>query len=161
MADAALQRRPRRSAWAPRCQIGLPAATLIAMLAVIFWIRPSAMSYFGFTLLFKFAVPLMFAALGADAGDHAGRHRPVDRQLRRLRHLRDRAVYLQRCPACSRSPSCAGGASPSMPGSGLLIQLRQLPSIIVTLGMSFIWLGAAVTLMPGPGGGAALAGARS
>ena len=49
--------------FAPAMQIGLPAATLVAMLAVIFWIRPSAMSYFGFTLLFKFAVPLMFAAL--------------------------------------------------------------------------------------------------
>ena len=37
---------------APALQVGLPAATLVAMLAVIFWIRPTALSYFGFTLLF-------------------------------------------------------------------------------------------------------------
>ena len=33
------------------------------MLAVIFTIQPSAMSYFGFTLLFKLSPPLVLAAL--------------------------------------------------------------------------------------------------
>jgi ribose transport system permease protein len=46
------------------------------------------------------------------------------------------------------------GAVAVYAGVGLLIHVRRLPSIIVTLGMSFIWLGAAVTLMPGPGGSA-------
>src|SRR3546814_2730003 len=35
---------------------------------------------------------------------------------------------------------------------GALIQLRNLPSIVVTLGMSFVWLGLAVMLMPTHGG---------
>ncbi len=37
---------------------------------------------------------------------------------------------------------------------GALIHLRNLPSIVVTLGMSFVWLGAAVLLLPSPGGSA-------
>ena len=35
---------------------------------------------------------------------------------------------------------------------GALIELRQLPSIVVTLGMSFVWLGLAVMVLPTPGG---------
>ena len=35
---------------------------------------------------------------------------------------------------------------------GALIHVRRLPSIVVTLGMSFVWLGIAVILMPTPGG---------
>jgi len=37
---------------------------------------------------------------------------------------------------------------------GALIHWRNLPSIVVTLGMSFVWLGAAVLLLPSPGGSA-------
>jgi ribose/xylose/arabinose/galactoside ABC-type transport system permease subunit len=35
---------------------------------------------------------------------------------------------------------------------GGLIQLRGLPSIVVTLGASFVWLGAAILVLPTPGG---------
>ena len=35
---------------------------------------------------------------------------------------------------------------------GALIEWRRLPSIVVTLGLSFVWLGLAVTLLPTPGG---------
>jgi len=35
---------------------------------------------------------------------------------------------------------------------GALIHLRNLPSIVVTLGMSFVWLGLAVLVLPTPGG---------
>jgi ribose/xylose/arabinose/galactoside ABC-type transport system permease subunit len=44
-------------------QVGLPIGALIIMLAIIFLIRPAAFSYFGFTLLFKLATPLVFASL--------------------------------------------------------------------------------------------------
>jgi ribose transport system permease protein len=37
-------------------------------------------------------------------------------------------------------------------GMGALIHLRNLPSIVVTLGMSFVWLGLAVLVLPTPGG---------
>jgi ribose transport system permease protein len=35
---------------------------------------------------------------------------------------------------------------------GALIHLRNLPSIVVTLGLSFVWLGIAVMILPSPGG---------
>ncbi|MFA5607796.1 MAG: ABC transporter permease [Leucobacter sp.] len=37
-------------------------------------------------------------------------------------------------------------------GMGALIYLRKLPSIVVTLGMSFVWLGIGIVLLPTPGG---------
>jgi ribose transport system permease protein len=37
-------------------------------------------------------------------------------------------------------------------GMGALIHLRNLPSIVVTLGASFVWLGISVLLFPTPGG---------
>src|SRR5690606_34510563 len=39
-------------------------------------------------------------------------------------------------------------------GLGALIHIRQLPSIVVTLGMSFVWLGVAILVLPTPGGAA-------
>ena len=36
--------------------------------------------------------------------------------------------------------------------AGALIESRRLPSIVVTLGLSFVWLGCAVLLLPTPGG---------
>ena len=30
--------------------------------------------------------------------------------------------------------------------------MRNLPSIVVTLGLSFVWLGIAVMILPSPGG---------
>ncbi|TIT76721.1 MAG: ABC transporter permease, partial [Mesorhizobium sp.] len=35
---------------------------------------------------------------------------------------------------------------------GALIHLRNLPSIVVTLGMSFVWQGLAILVLPKPGG---------
>ena len=35
---------------------------------------------------------------------------------------------------------------------GALIHIRKLPSIVVTLGLSFVWLGIAVMILPSPGG---------
>jgi ribose transport system permease protein len=35
---------------------------------------------------------------------------------------------------------------------GALIHVRNLPSIVVTLGMSFVWLGLAILVLPTPGG---------
>jgi ribose transport system permease protein len=37
-------------------------------------------------------------------------------------------------------------------GMGVVIHLRNLPSIVVTLGMSFVWGGLAVLMLPTPGG---------
>ena len=139
----------RRDGLRAALQVGLPAVTLVLMLGVIFWVQPSAMSYFGFTLLFKLATPLVLAALAQmlvimlgdidlSNGSFVGLitcitalHLDTNPMLAVAIYILTIAVYA---------------------GLGLLIQVRQLPSIIVTLGMSFIWLGTAITVLPSPGG---------
>jgi ribose transport system permease protein len=137
--------------FAPALQVGLPALALLLMLGVIFWIRPSAMSYFGFTLLFKFAVPLAFASLAQMLVIMLG---DIDLSIGSFVSFITcvTALYLDKSPALA--VAIYAGCILAYAAVGLLIQLRSLPSIIVTLGMSFIWLGFAVTLMPGPGGAA-------
>lgn len=138
-----------RSRLSPVLHVGLPAVTLFVMLAVIFWIRPAAMSYFGFTLLFKLAVPVMFAALAQMLVIMLG---DIDLSIGAFVGFITcvTALYLDSEPLVAVAIYCASIAVYA--GVGLLIHQRQLPSIIVTLGMSFIWLGVAIILLPAPGG---------
>jgi ribose transport system permease protein len=149
---AALSFRGRGHSWLRRTsEVGLPIAALIAMLAVIFWIRPAAFSYFGFTLLFKLATPLVFASLSQMLIIMLG---DIDLSNGSFVGLINcvTVLYLQSSPAVAILIYLVAIAAYA--GLGLLIYLRQLPSIVVTLGMSFIWLGTAVTLLPSPGGSA-------
>ncbi|GGE05769.1 ABC transporter permease [Aureimonas endophytica] len=153
MSDAALPRphaAARRPAWLEDgLAVVLPAVALLAMLAVIFAIRPSAMSYFGFTLLFKLAVPLVFAALAQMLVIMLG---DIDLANGSFVGLVTcvTAVYLPSAPMVALLVYL--GLVLAYAGIGYLIHLRQLPSIIVTLGLSFIWLGTAVLVLPSPGG---------
>ena len=61
-----------------------------------------------------------------------------------------------RQPGCMKA-RCWGSSRLPQPSSstwrvGALIHLRNLPSIVVTLGMSFVWLGLAILVLPTPGG---------
>jgi ribose transport system permease protein len=132
-------------------QVALPTGALIVMLATIFWIRPAAFSYFGFTLLFKLATPLVFASLSQMLIIMLG---DIDLSNGSFVGLTNcvTALYLQGSPAVAVLIYTATMAAYA--AFGLVIYLRRLPSIIVTLGMSFIWLGTAVLLLPSPGGSA-------
>lgn len=143
------QNRGLRERLAPALQIGLPAIALVIMLAVIFWIRPTAMSYFGFTLLFKLAVPLMFASLAQMLVIMLG---DIDLSIGSFVGFITcvTALYLDKAPTLAIAIYL--GSVVVYAVVGLLIHVRQLPSIIVTLGMSFIWLGSAVIILPAPGG---------
>ncbi|RUW94541.1 ABC transporter permease [Mesorhizobium sp. M7A.F.Ca.US.010.02.1.1] len=140
-----------RSALLNAMQVGLPAIALLVMLAIIFSIRPAAMSYFGFHLLFKLSVPLVFAALAQMMVIMLG---DIDLSNGAFVGLITciTALYLGDAPAIAAL--CYLVLIAAYAGLGLLIHARQLPSIIVTLGMSFIWLGIAVILLPAPGGSA-------
>jgi len=132
-------------------QVGLPIGALIIMLVTIFWIRPAAFSYFGFTLLFKLATPLVFASLSQMLIIMLG---DIDLSNGSFVGLINcvTVLYLQGSPAVAILIYVATVAAYAV--FGLVIYLRRLPSIIVTLGMSFIWLGTAVILLPSPGGSA-------
>lgn len=127
----------------------LPSVALAAMLSVIFLIQPSAMSYFGFTLLFKLSPPLILAALAQMLVILQGE---IDLSNGAFVGLVTciAAIFLQDDPALAVAILLVAMAG--YVALGWLIHNRQLPSIIVSLGASFIWLGAAILILPAPGG---------
>lgn len=127
----------------------LPSVALVAMLSVIFSLQPSAFSYFGFTLLFKLAPPLVLAALAQMLIVLQGE---IDLSNGAFVGLMTcvAAVFLGPAPLLALGVLAAVGAA--YVALGWLIQVRQLPSIIVSLGASFIWLGLAIVILPAPGG---------
>lgn len=150
MTDVAMARPVRRTG-SVRTALDsvLPAIALICMLGVIFWIQPSAMSYFGVMLLFKLAVPLLFASLAQMLIIMLG---DIDLSNGAFVGLITciSAVYLDSAPAIAIALYV--GAVLAYTSFGALIQWQKLPSIIVTLGMSFVWLGLAIIVLPAPGG---------
>ena len=127
----------------------LPIGTLVLLLGAIFWQQPRAMSYFGLNLLLNLAVPIIFATmaqmmviaindLDLSIGPYVSLVACLGSTL-----LATRPVLGVACILASIAAYAAVGA---------LIEVRRLPSIVVTLGLSFVWAGLAVTLLPTPGG---------
>lgn len=130
-------------------QVLLPGMALLVMLGAIFWVQPRAMSYFGLTLLLKLSAPLVFAALAQMLiillGDIDLSNGAFVGMVTCIA-----AVHLEGDPAVAALLlALAVGAYVLL---GLLIHARELPSIIVSLGASFIWLGVAIIVLPAPGG---------
>lgn len=130
-------------------RVAMPFLSLIVVLTALFYLQPRTLSFFGLDLLLRLAVPLALATLaqmfvmtvndldlsiGAFIGVTAGISATVLVEQPLLGVL-----ALVGCVA-------------AYAGLGALIHLRNLPSIVVTLGMSFVWLGVAILLLPTPGG---------
>jgi ribose transport system permease protein len=150
MVDTAVVRPIRRgNSLRAVLRTALPAIALVCMLGIIFWIQPAAMSYFGLTLLFKLAVPLLFAALAQMLIIMLG---DIDLSNGAFVGLITciSAVHLANAPSVALVLYVA--VVLAYAGFGTLIQWQKLPSIIVTLGMSFVWLGTAIVVLPAPGG---------
>jgi ribose transport system permease protein len=129
----------------------LPALSLAALLLAVFWVQPRTMSYFGLNLLFNLAVPVALATvaqmliiavndLDLSIGTFVSFVACVT------------AIYLGEQPLLGALILAASIGVYAMVGA--VIHLRQLPSIVVSLGMSFVWGGLAVLLLPAPGGAA-------
>jgi ribose/xylose/arabinose/galactoside ABC-type transport system permease subunit len=130
-------------------RIGLPAIALAAMLAAIFVIQPRALSYFGLTVLLNFTLPAVFAALAQMAIIAVG---DIDLGIGPFISL----VNTIAATVLATNPVLGWGALAGLilayAAMGALIHVRRLPSIVVTLGASFIWLGLALLILPSPGG---------
>ncbi len=129
----------------------LPILSLILLLIPIFIIQPRAMSYFGVNLLLNLAVPIMFATLAQmfiltvnDLDLSVGAYVSLVATIG--------ATFLNDTPLLGVLLLLACIAAYG--ALGALIHLRNLPSIVVTLGMSFVWLGLAILVLPTPGGAA-------
>jgi ribose transport system permease protein len=130
-------------------RIALPALSLAVLLLAVFYMQPRAMSYVGLNLLLNLALPIAFATiaqmfvitvneLDLSIGSYVGFVACVG------------ATWLRDDPALGVA-ALAGGVL-VYAAVGALIHLRKLPSIVVTLGMSFVWLGLAILVLPTPGG---------
>ena len=127
----------------------LPFISLAVVLIATFIVQPRTMSYFGLNLMLQYAVPIALATiaqmfiitvndLDLSIGPFVGLVSCIG------------ATLLFDNPAVGILALLliilAYGAV------GALIHVRNLPSIVVTLGLSFVWLGVAVMILPSPGG---------
>ncbi|BDA86921.1 ABC transporter permease [Aureimonas sp. SA4125] len=129
----------------------VPALSFVVILAAIFVIQPRAMSYVGMNLMLNLALPIAFATIAQlfvlTVGD-------LDLSIGGFVSLVAciAATWLNDTPLLGIAAllACVGVYALL----GALIHWRNLPSIVVTLGMSFVWLGCAVLILPSPGGSA-------
>lgn len=135
----------------PPFKIMLPLGAMILMFAAIFVVEPRSLSYFGLTLLLNLVLPSVFASMAQMSVIAIN---DIDLGIGPFISLTSciAATWLNDRPAIGALMLLAAvGAYMVM---GALIHLRQLPSIVVTLGASFVWLGCALLLLPAPGGAA-------
>lgn len=132
-------------------RILLPVLSLTVLLAAVFYLQPRAMSYFGLNLLFNLAVPIALATIAQmmiimvnDIDLSVGTFVSFVACVT--------ATFLNDAPLVGAAILLASIFAYA--AIGALIHIRQLPAIVVTLGMSFVWGGLAVLLLPSPGGAA-------
>jgi ribose transport system permease protein len=127
----------------------LPAASLALLLGAIFYLQPRTMSYVGLNLMLNLAIPIALATiaqmfvlcvneLDLSIGAYVGFVACIS------------ATWLVETPLQGVLALLGGVLIYALLGA--LIHLRNLPSIVVTLGMSFVWLGISVLLLARPGG---------
>ena len=142
---------PGERDWGSLIGASLPFAALIAMYAWCAILQPQALSINGVSLLLSSALPLVLAAMAQmfviTLGD-------IDLGNGNAVGLTNviAAQYLTHSPLIA-----IGLFIVTILGymvAGALVELRRIPSIIVTLGASFIWLGLALTILNIPGGSA-------
>jgi ribose transport system permease protein len=129
----------------------LPFVSLALMLAAIGWLNPRAISYMGFNLMLNLAIPVALATiaqmfvitvneLDLSVGFFISFIAAVSVTMLNSAPLLGAAVIV--------------GSIFVYAAIGALIHLRNLPSIVVTLGMAFVWQGFALMVLPQPGGNA-------
>ena len=129
----------------------VPVLSLVMLLGGVFYLQPRAMSYNGLNLLFNLAVPIALATIAQmlimSVND-------LDLSMGTFVSFVAcvTATYLNDSPLIGILILTAAVAVYA--GMGIVIHVRNLPSIVVTLGMSFVWAGLAVLLLPAPGGAA-------
>ena len=129
----------------------LPILSLAALLGAIFYLQPRTMSYFGLNLLLNLAVPIALATI---AQMFILCVNDLDLSLGAFISLAAciTATWLNDTPIIGVLALL--GCIAAYGAMGALIHLRNLPSIVVTLGMSFVWTGIAILVLPTPGGSA-------
>ena len=133
----------------PNLRILLPVLSLALLLGAVFVIQPRTMSYLGLNLLFNLAVPI---ALATVAQMIIVMVNDIDLSVGTFVSFVAcvTATWLNDAPLIGAAILAASVLAYA--GLGALIQARGLPAIVVTLGMSFVWAGLALMILPSPGG---------
>ncbi len=127
----------------------LPILSLALVLVAIDVLNPRAISYFGLTLMLNLAVPVALATIAQLCVITIN---DLDLSIGAF-------VGFVGCVAATWLPgrpllgiAVLAGAVAAYGLVGAIIHLRRVPSIVVTLGMGFVWLGLAILVRPTPGG---------
>ncbi len=127
----------------------LPLFSILVVLIPILLIRPRVVNYKGFQLLFNMAMPIALATIAQMFAMSVGE---IDFSLGNL-------ISLVTCVAGTIIPYSLPLGLLFLAGIlvvymliGAFLYLRKLPSIVVTIGMSFVWTGLGTTIQPSPGG---------
>ena len=149
MADQAAALRFASTSFQSLLRSGLAYLALAVMLAVIIAIQPNILSYFGLNLLLKLSIPLILAAyaqmLVITLGD-------IDLSIGSFVGLVNCIVAVFFAEHLVTGLLILAAAVVGYAIMGAVIHLRRLSSIMVTLGMSFVWFGIALLVLPNPGG---------
>jgi ribose transport system permease protein len=129
----------------------LPGASLLLVLAAIWYFNPRAISYFGLNLMLNLAIPVALATIAQMCVMATNE---LDLSIGAF-------VGFVACVTATYMPVqpffavllLAGGILVYMLAAAI-VHLRNVPSIVVTLGLSFFWSGLAVLIRPTPGGAA-------
>ncbi len=132
-----------------RLRLLLPVLSLAVLLGAVFYLQPRAMSYFGLNLLFNLAIPVALATIAQMMIIMVN---DIDLSIGTFVSFCAcvTATFVHDTPLLGYGILAA--AVLAYAALGALIQLRGLPAIVVTLGMSFVWGGLAVLILPSPGG---------
>lgn len=132
-----------------RLRAALPVLSLLIVVLPMFYLQPQTFSYFGINTLISLAVPIVLATMAQMCVITVN---DLDLSIGSF-------VSFVACVGASILQQSTVLGIAVLVGcvlvycvSGMLIEWRNLPSIVVTLGMSFVWLGLALLLMPTPGG---------
>jgi len=139
----------RGTNWREAFRAALPVIALAAIYIWIVILQSDAFSYNGITLLISSTVPLMFATVAQMLVIMLG---DIDLGIGAYIGLVNvvAARYLSSQAGLGVLLLLALIAGYAVLGA--LIQLRRIPSIVATLGASFVWLGLALLILPTPGG---------
>lgn len=127
----------------------LPAISLGLVLASIAWMNPRAMSYLGFNLMLNLAIPIALATIAQMFVIAIGE---LDLSIGYFVSFVGcvAAVWLRDAPLLGTLLLFGGVLVYA--ALGALIHEFDVPSIVVSLGMSFVWQGSAIMILPRPGG---------
>ena len=151
VSGTSVERIPLNTSQTPRrfLRAALPGISLALVVLGIAWLNQRAMSYFGLNLMLNLGIPVALATI---AQMFVITVNDLDLSIGTFVSFVGcvAATWLRNAPVLGVVVLIAGVAVYALIGA--LIHLRNVPSIVVTLGMLFVWQGLAILILPKPGG---------